>query len=142
MYEANIIDGGNFEDERGKLTFINAFDMAPIRRCYIIWHENTAVIRAWQGHRQEQKWFHVLEGAFEVVLVQPDNWEAPRQDLPVQVFHLSAAQTQVLHVPGGFATGFKAELPGSRMIVYSDASLEESKVDDFRFDAGLWYHWN
>lgn len=142
MYQASIINGGNFQDERGKLTFINDFNMSPVKRFYIVRHESTEIIRAWQGHRYEQKWFHVLEGAFKVVLVQPDNWVKPRPDLPVQVFHLTAEYTQVLHVPGGFATGFKAETPNSRMIVYSDFGLQESKEDDFRFNTGLWYHWD
>jgi dTDP-4-dehydrorhamnose 3,5-epimerase len=141
MYQPNIINGGHFEDERGKLTFINDFDMAPVKRFYTIRHESPSIVRAWQGHMKEQKWFYVLEGAFKIVLVQPDNWSAPLHNLPVQVHLLTAEHTQVLHVPGGFATGFRAELPNSRMIIYSDMSLQESKNDDFRFDSTLWYQW-
>lgn len=137
-----VIKGEFYSDERGILSFINDFDMNPVKRFYTIHHHDTKVIRAWQGHRQEQKWFHVLDGAFDVMLVKPDNWEAPANNLPVQSFSLSAVNNHVLHIPAGFATGFQATLPDSRMIVYSDRKLEESIKDDYRFPHDLWYSWN
>lgn len=141
MYNAGIIRGNTYQDERGTLFFINDFDMRPVKRFYTIFHPDTAIVRAWQGHRVEQKWFFVLDGAFDIALVRPDDWSAPSASLPVELFSLPAAVSQVLHVPGGFATGFKATVPNSRMIVYSDCTLEDSATDDFRFEKHLWRQW-
>ncbi len=141
MLQPAVIMGGKHEDKRGIVSFINDFDMSPVKRFYTIYHPDTTVIRAWQGHQIEQKWFVVLEGSFEIALVNPDNWIAPSPRLPVQLFKLSAAVSQVLHIPGGYASGFKAIAPHSRMIVYSNLSLQESADDDFRFDQQLWHTW-
>jgi WxcM-like, C-terminal. len=65
-----IISGNKHQDERGILSFINDFDMEPVKRFYTIFHHDTTVVRAWQGHQVEQKWFVVLEGAFDIALVK------------------------------------------------------------------------
>lgn len=142
MNKPAIIPGKSHHDERGTLLFNNDFDMSPVRRFYSIAHPDTVVVRAWQGHQLEQKWFWVQEGAFEIALVRPDNWTSPSPSLPVQAFHITAAMNSVLHVPAGFATGFKATSPDSRLLVFSDLSLEESAKDDYRFDKDLWHKWN
>jgi len=142
MLKPKIIPGDIYSDERGRISFINDFDMSQVKRFYTIFHSDIAVIRAWQGHQVEQKWFVVLEGDFDIALVQPDNWETPSSNLPVQLVRLSSSVCQVLHVPNGFATGFKAVVPNSKMIIYSDLKLDESAKDDFRFDKSLWHPWN
>ena len=138
---AALITGGTYEDNRGILTYFNEFDLTPIKRLYILEHPDTSVTRAWQGHQHENKWFHVVTGLFKVVLVQPDNWNSPSPDLSHQEFVLCAVDNQVLHVPGGYATGFKAIEPDSKMLVFSNFSVEESQEDDFRFDNDKWYNW-
>lgn len=139
--EPNIIQGGKYEDERGKLTFVNDFDLTVVKRYYIIEHSDVAVVRAWQGHKNEQKWFHVISGSFLVSVVKPDNWEKSSENLKVNKFILKAEENQVLHISGGFANGFKALEPNSRMIVFSDFSVEESANDNFRFDSQMWFDW-
>ncbi|WP_423736766.1 hypothetical protein [Chitinophaga caseinilytica] len=138
----NLISGNDFQDARGKLTFVNDFDMSAVRRFYTIEHPDTAVVRAWQGHRVERKWFHVLEGAFEISVVKPDDWSQPSGELPVTTFKLEAGNPQVLAVPSGNATGFRATVANSKMIVFSDQSLDDSKQDDFRFPGHLWRNWS
>ncbi len=54
------IKGGRHIDERGTLTFFNNFDMSPVKRFYVIDHPDTTIVRAWQGHKVEQKWFYVV----------------------------------------------------------------------------------
>lgn len=142
MYAPSIIYGNTYQDERGSLCFVNGFDMSGVKRFYTISHPDITIIRAWQGHKIEQKWFHVLDGAFEIRLVQLDDWVAPSPRLPIQEFKLSSSVSQVLQVPAGFATGFRAQIPNSRMIIYSNLPLEESFQDDFRFDKNLWCHWD
>jgi dTDP-4-dehydrorhamnose 3,5-epimerase len=136
-----IIQGGTHEDARGKLTFFNDFDLKEVKRFYVIEHPDTEVVRAWQGHKIEQKWFYVLEGSFKVVLVKPDNWDHSSKILSQNEFILKAAENQVLHIPGGFVNGFKALEANSKMMVFSDFAINDAGSDDFRFDKRLWYDW-
>jgi dTDP-4-dehydrorhamnose 3,5-epimerase-like enzyme len=139
--EPTIIQGGLHQDERGKLLFVNDFDLSQVKRYYIIEHNDVAIIRAWQGHKKEQKWFQVISGSFKVALVQPDNWENPSEDLKVKEFILDADDNQVLHIPGNFANGFKALEENSRMIVFSDFTMAESSDDNYRFESTKWFDW-
>jgi dTDP-4-dehydrorhamnose 3,5-epimerase-like enzyme len=140
--KSNIIQGGQFEDERGKLIFFNDFDMKPVKRFYIIEHLDTSVVRAWQGHQKEQKWFYVTKGCFRIILLQPDNWENPSEKLPFQEVVLKASAPEVLAVPAGFVNGFKALESESGIMVFSSFTVEESACDNFRFDKDKWYNWN
>ncbi len=136
-----VIHGVEHEDARGKLTFFNDFDMKDVKRFYVIEHPDTEIVRAWQGHKIEQKWFYVLAGSFKVVIVQPDDWMDPSDSLQMQEFILQSEGNEILHVPGGFANGFKALMPQSKMMVFSDCTVAESSHDNFRFDANKWYNW-
>ncbi len=138
----NIITGNQFQDARGKLTFVNDFDMSAIRRFYTIEHPDLNVVRAWQGHQVESKWFLVLEGIFEISTVSPDNWEQPSEQLQVDTYLLEAGTPQVLHIPPGNATGFRALQVNSKMIVFSDQLLQDSIKDDFRFPSHYWRTWS
>ena len=139
--KVQIILGGEHEDARGKLIFFNEFDMNPVRRFYLIEHLDTKVVRAWQAHKIEQKWFYVLKGSFKMVLVQPDSWISPGLDLPYQEFILKRGDNQIIHVPGGFASGFQAVEPNSELMVFSDFAMADAGTDDYRFDRNLWYQW-
>lgn len=142
MDQSKIITGGTHTDDRGTLTFFNDLDMKRVRRFYQIDHPTTNIIRAWQAHQIEQKWFYVTRGSFKVVLVQPDHWEKPSPDLPYEEFILKSDAKQVLHIAGGQANGFQALEPHSRLIVFSNFSMKEAGTDDFRFDTSLWYKWD
>lgn len=135
-----LISGGNHKDERGTLIFFNDLDISCVKRLYKIEHPNTEIVRAWQAHKVEQKWFHVINGSFKVVIVQPDDWENPSEELTVQEYILKSADNQVLHIPGNYANGFKALEEGSTMIVFSDLTAEESANDNFRFPPTMWYN--
>jgi len=136
-----LIEGGLYADERGSLAFVNDFDLQDTRRFYTITHPDINVIRAWQGHKNETKWFFCSKGSFEVLLVEIDDWENPSPNLKVVSYHLSENNSRILFVPSGYANGFKANEPSSTLLVFSDKGLEESKNDDFRFDKNLWYNW-
>ena len=137
-----IIQGGSYKDERGSLIYFNELDMKPIKRFYRINHPDTSIIRAWQGHRYEQKWFYVLKGSFLIALVVPDDWETPSDKAPVKLFTLSGAEPQILHVPGGLVNGFKAMEDDSALMVFSDFTIAESENDHFRFDKNKWFDWD
>lgn len=136
-----IIQGGEHTDARGKLTFFNDFDMKHVRRFYQIQHPDVQVIRAWQAHKIEQKWFTVLEGSFKIVIVKPGEWLGANENSDPKEYILKSGDNQILHIPGGFANGFQALEPNSRLIVFSDFEFEKAGSDDFRFDKNLWYDW-
>ena len=136
-----IIDGLEYEDERGRLIYFNDFDMKAVKRFYMIEHPDTSIVRAWQGHKIEQKWFYVIQGNFKIVLVQPDSWESPSENLKHEKFTLTSNDPQILHVPGNFANGFKALEANSKIMVFSSFTVEESSSDNYRFDKEKWYNW-
>lgn len=136
-----LIKGGMHSDNRGVLTFFNDFDMSLVKRFYIVAHFDDTVVRAWQGHQCEQKWFYVVEGSFKVILVKPDNWNRPSVNLPYQEFLLNAQNNDILNIPAGLATGFQALEEASKLMIFSDVTLAESINDDYRFDKDLWYSW-
>jgi dTDP-4-dehydrorhamnose 3,5-epimerase len=134
MLSPRLIEGGVFSDQRGELCFINDFDLSEIVRFYQIKNSSTNIIRAWQGHQKEQKWFYCLAGSFRVNLVEIDDWENPSHCLPIISFELHSKAPLVLYVPGGFANGFQALEEDSVLLVYSDKTVSESQQDDFRWD--------
>lgn len=138
MVYHNLIKGSIFTDERGKLNFINTLDMSAIVRFYEIAPRNTGIIRGWQGHREEKKWFYCHTGAFVVNLIQMDDFENPSSYLKPERFLLEAKNPKVLEISGGYATGFKAVEENSIFQVFSNFSLEQSKNDDFRYPIEKW----
>ncbi len=140
--EPIIIPGARYQDERGILTFFNSLELSLVKRFYILEHRDVSVVRAWQAHKKEQKWFVVVSGRFKVVLVHPDDWDSPSLNLAASEFILDSAITNVLHIPGGFANGIKALESGSKMIIFSNFTVDESSDDTFRFKKELWYNWD
>jgi len=133
-----LIEGANFSDERGGLNFFNAFDMSEIVRMYEIAPIDTKSIRGWQAHKNEKKWFYCHAGAFIVNLIEVDNFESPSKTLSPSQFILSAEKPRILEISGGYATGFIAKENHSKLLVFSNFSLEKSKNDDFRFPVETW----
>ena len=132
------IEGSSFSDERGKLQFFNTFDMREIVRFYEISPSDTQTIRAWQGHQNEKKWLYCNAGSFRVHLIKLDDWHNPSKDLLSEQFVLNAKNPTVLAIPGGYANGFKAMEEGSKLLVFSNFGLDESKADDFRYPPEKW----
>jgi dTDP-4-dehydrorhamnose 3,5-epimerase len=138
MREIQIIEGGFHKDERGTIKFINNFDFKDVRRMYMIAPADTLTIRAWQGHKKENKYFMVTHGSFTIGLVKIDNWETPSKTLMPTYYALSADNPCVLCVPGGYANGLKANSLNAQLMVFSSSSLEDAKDDEFRFDSDYW----
>lgn len=128
-----IIKGEKHIDQRGELSFVNDFDMSEVKRFYRIKNYDIDTIRGWRGHKIEQRWFHVLKGAFIVNLVEIDNWDAPSQHLKQATFKLDAKDMVVLHMPVGYASSIKAIENDSEMIVFGDYSIEHAPMDDYLF---------
>jgi len=125
------ITGGLAKDHRGQIRFVNDFDMAQVKRFYMIKNTDTELIRGWRAHRIEQRWFYVLSGSFALDLIQIDDWENAWPDLPVEKRILKAEEQQVLHVPVGYGTAFQALEPESELLVFADYEIEHAKNDDY-----------
>jgi dTDP-4-dehydrorhamnose 3,5-epimerase-like enzyme len=141
LKKPSLINGEQFKDERGAISFVNLFTMDEVKRFYIITPQNTQIVRAWQGHKKEEKWFYVLNGSFIIGLVEIDNWENPSDTLEPQKYLLNAHNNQVLHIPSGYANGFRAVEKAAKLLVFSNATLAESASDNYRFDANKWFDW-
>ena len=134
--------GGVFTDSRGILKYINEEEPGYYRRFYLITHPDIKVIRAWQGHRKEEKAFYVISGSFIIAVIHPKNFDAPTDDEKPEFFSLTSENNHFLRVPGGCYTGIKAFTPGSMLLVLSSFNLAGSKADDFRKPADKWVDWN
>lgn len=134
----SVIKGKIYSDNRGIVRFVNDFNLDGIKRFYTITHPETSTIRAWQGHKQETKCFYPISGSFLINWIRIDNWEQPSRNLSINKHILSNRQSEILVVPRGYVTGFKALVPDSAMIVFSDMLLEDSKNDDYRFPQDFW----
>jgi hypothetical protein len=62
----SVIEGNNFEDERGILKFNNEFEASEIKRIYLIENHDLHFVRGWQGNNIEQRWFSVINGLFRI----------------------------------------------------------------------------
>lgn len=139
--KVNYIKGNQFSDHRGTLQFVNDFSFPDVKRFYQITHPDASVIRAWQGHKVEEKFFYVVKGRFVIAWVEVDDWEQPSPDLPAEHVILEEGTPAVLHIPAGYANGIKALDPGSVLMVYSNLNLEASAADRWSFDQHLWFDW-
>tara|TARA_R110000737_G_scaffold266025_1_gene273667 strand:- start:11293 stop:11727 length:435 start_codon:yes stop_codon:yes gene_type:complete len=138
MVKKTFIKGAIYTDNRGTLSFFNGFDMSGIKRMYEIAPSNETLIRAWQGHEKEKKWFYCTQGSFIINLVKVTNFEQPLQNIKIAKTVLSANKPGILAITGGYATGLKAVKPNSKLLVFSDFTVEQSKNDDFRFEPNFW----
>lgn len=137
----SIINGGVFKDERGQLEFYNDFDLSPIRRVYFTTHFNTNIIRAWQGHKIEKRWFLCTKGSFLIKLIKVDDWENPSKTLKNKEYILSDKSQQILSIPNGYVNGFKALEEDSKLMIMSDYLMGELDKDQIRFDQNTWASW-
>lgn len=138
----SIIQGGAHADHRGTIRFYNSFEMSRVKRFYLIEHSDVETIRAWRGHRLEQRWFNVTSGEFLIKVVKIDDWEAPDGKAPVVSYKLSASENLILHIPNGYATGLKATEPNSVILVFADFGIEHAQNDDYLFDQDYFGEWD
>ncbi|MGK4567213.1 WxcM-like domain-containing protein [Flavobacterium sp. 3HN19-14] len=131
-----VFAGNSHTDHRGTLFFNNDFDATVIKRFYVIENANTQFIRAWQGHKIEQRWFSALKGSFEIKLIEVDDWESPSTNLRPYEFTLDEKKMNILHVPKGYISSIQALETGSKLLVMADYLSGEIK-DEYRYDAAF-----
>ncbi len=128
----NLISGNCHQDERGQLFYNNDFDTSCIKRMYVIENHSVDFVRAWQGHKIEQRWFSAMRGRFKIQLIAIDNWEKPNDSLPRLEYILKSKTLDILHVPAGYVSSIQALEEKSKLVVMSDYHLSEIN-DDFRY---------
>lgn len=138
MVSHKLITGSEHIDQRGSLIFFNDFNMSEVRRFYEIKPSSTNEIRAWQAHQYEKKWFYCSSGSFVVNLIKIDNFDNPSRALVSDRFVLIADRPEILEVAAGYANGFKAIKAKSKLMVFSNFSLDQSIDDDYRFPVETW----
>lgn len=141
MSSPRLIAGGLSSDDRGRVAFINDFDPSACRRLYFVENFSAGLVRAWHAHKRERKWVLAVSGAALACCVEVDDWASPSPDLEVHRFTLDASNPSVLEIPAGYANGAMSLLPGTRLLYFSDAPLDASLEDDYRFPARHWDPW-
>ncbi len=136
--QPRLIEGGIHTDHRGQISFVNGMVFDEIVRFYIISNSEEQPLRAWQGHKIDNKYFYCVQGSIRVHFVKVDNWESPSKDLPVESVLLSANESKVLHLPEGYANAIESLEPGSKLISFSTLPLDRTHEDDVRFSMEMW----
>ena len=133
-----IIQGGNFSDHRGTISYVNDFSFQNIERFYIISNSDKNPIRAWQGHKLDAKNFYCLAGSFKIHFIKIDNWENPSKDLTIETVLVSESDSKIIHIPAGYANAIEALESNSKLISFSTLPLSNVKYDDIRYPADYW----
>lgn len=141
MSKPALIEGGMAVDDRGEVRFVNGFHFDGVKRFYLVSNHQPGFVRAWHAHRREAKYVFVSRGAAIVGAVEIDDWEKPSRTSQVHRFILSAAKPAILHIPPGYANGFKSLESDTQLMFFSTTTIEESRGDDVRFDARHWDIW-
>jgi dTDP-4-dehydrorhamnose 3,5-epimerase len=138
MMDLKVIEGGIGVDDRGTVTFANAFNFPDVKRFYMVSNFNTATIRAFHGHEKEGKYVFVTKGSIILCAVKMDDKVKPNKTNPMNRYVLSSRKPAIVFIPPGYANGFRSLEEDSQIIFFSTSTLEESKGDDYRFPADYW----
>lgn len=131
--QPKLIKAGHHQDKRCEIHYNNEFNASDIKRIYSIENVDISFVRAWQGHSIERRWFTVTQGAFQIKLIQIDNWDKPDTASKPFTFELNNGSLDVLCVPPGFVSSIQALEKDSKLLAMSDYLLEEIN-DEHRFD--------
>lgn len=131
--EPKLISGNCHSDQRGFLFYNNNFDASQIKRVYIIENINNDVVRGWQGHQIEQRWFSAITGKFRIELIEVDNWESPSKKLKKNTFFIDAERFDVIHAPQGYISSIQSLESGSKLLVMADYLLGQTN-DEYRYN--------
>lgn len=127
-----LLLGDKHTDSRGTLFFNNHFDLTPVKRMYVIENQDVGVVRAWQGHKIEQRWFSAIKGSFKIELIAIDNWHKPSKKTKKHSFILNAEKLNILHVPSGYVNSIQSLEGDAKLLVMANYLLDEHQ-DDYRF---------
>jgi len=130
-----LLFGGSHTDHRGTISFVNDFDFKGVNRFYTLHHPETTMVRAWQGHVQEAKYYYPVKGSWLIAWVKMD-FNLPEDDWKPETIELKAADNKMLYLPPGYANGFRALEPDSVMNGFSVAGSSEEEI--VRWEQNKW----
>ena len=128
-----LITGESYVDDRGVVSFVNDFDFGRVRRFYMVQNHTAGLVRAWHAHRHEEKYALVVQGVALVAAVKIEDWDNPPVPEKIHRVALSAQKPSILHIPPGYANGFKSLTPDMKILFFSTSALEDSLKDDIRW---------
>ena len=135
-----IIKGGSYTDHRGTISFVNEFKFEGVNRFYTIHHPDTSIVRAWQGHTQESKYYYPVKGSWVIAWVKME-FDKPEHEWTADYVKLNASESKLIHLPPGYANGFKALEKDSIIIGFSaPGEVEEKEI--LRWKPDWWLDWN
>jgi dTDP-4-dehydrorhamnose 3,5-epimerase-like enzyme len=134
----NSVTGGIHKDKRGVIRYVNDFDFKGIKRFYQIDLPRKNMIRAFHGHFKESKHVFVISGQLLLCVVKINDKITPSKKNKVKKIILNSDNPQIYNVPQGYANGIMSLKPNTRVIFFSNKTLQESLNDDFRFDKNYW----
>jgi dTDP-4-dehydrorhamnose 3,5-epimerase len=140
MDEPTIIPGGLHVDDRGAVSFVNDFHFDDVRRLYLIENHAPGTVRAWHGHRRQDKWAICVRGAVVVCAVPLEWFDELGRDparVPLYRFTLSEWQPAVLHIPPGYANGAMSLTPGGKTMWFSSLLHGEDPEEEINYPANV-----
>lgn len=137
-----LLRGGVAKDKRGIVSFVNEFNFSGVKRFYVVENCKEGTVRAWHGHRYEEKYVFTVSGKVLIGAVKIDDWNHPSKKAKINSFLMSSGEPAILYIPKGYANGFKSLTGDAKLIFFSTSELEQSKKDDIRFDAKYWNIWD
>lgn len=134
-----IIPGASHTDHRGTISFVNDFNFEGVNRFYNIHHPSTDIIRAWQGHTHESKYYYLVKGIWLIAWVKMD-FSIPEDQWIAEHIILKASDNNLLFLPPGYANGFRALESDSIITGFSVPGKEEETL--LRWDSCKWFDWS
>ena len=131
---------GESSDFRGSLEYYNDLSISSFKRFYIVNNPTKGTVRAWHGHKVEEKWISVEDGEFLVCAVKIEDFENPSKDEEVFKFNMTP-DSGILYIPKNYANGAMNLTENNTVRYYSSLPLEESIIDDYRFESNFWNPW-
>lgn len=135
---ARLIKGGIHIDNRGQISFVNDFKFDSIERFYIICNSSEQPLRAWQGHKIDNKFFYCAHGKVRIHFVKIDNWDSPSRDLKVESVILTTSESNILHIPEGYANGIEFIDENSKILCFTTLPLTNVHDDAVRYPSDYW----
>ena len=136
-----FFESNSSSDERGTVSFTNDLNLQKAVRTYKVENSQLKTVRAWHGHKVEEKWVNVEQGEFLVCVVKVDDFNSPSKNSEIQTYKMSP-KDGFLYIPPNFANGAMNLTEDNAIRYYSSSTLEESLNDDFRFESDYWDPWS
>ena len=125
----NLFESNSNSDHRGTVSFTNDLNLSKVVRTYKVTNKQVRTVRAWHGHKVEEKWISVEDGEFLVCAVKIEDFENPSKDEEVFKFNMTH-DSGILYIPKNYANGAMNLTENNTVRYYSSLPLEESIIDD------------